>query len=461
MNRLKLKWRVVVYAAIAHLLVAIAGGCVLLLNAQQAVRTEIVAAQDSAVTLLQQLAASLAVETAEDVLLTDVANRIIQPRHVSIAVFAGDDGASVALQEPISSDASEEETAPDWFLRLVSPDVTIQRVLLVASGETVGHAEIISVPNDEANEVWEDVQSLFFLWAASTLALLVALSVAIGRALAPIKHLQDALAHLETGDYSTKAAEADSPDLKPISLHIDRLTQTLRAAERDRLMLSRQLLQLRDAERKELARELHDELGPCLFGLTVEVDALRQKPSDLAQSVETLNQLVRRIRATNTRILNTLRPQTVGHLPLTDVIADLLTDFEAQSPDVAFELSFEDLTPPIDETRDLTLYRIVQEAITNALRHGDAKRVCVSLGSSDNVLERLSVTVRDFGAGLATDWQDGRGMIGMRERLSALDGNLLVENGLDGGTILRATLPLRSAKQMEDSLIERRLERAS
>jgi len=279
--------------------------------------------------------------------------------------------------------------------------------------------------------------------------LLGALALLVGRALTPLKELEQALKRMEAGNYTARAATTESPDLHRIALRIDRLAENLHRAETQRAVLSQRVIDLRDAERKEIARELHDELGPCLFGLTVSADALRQGANNPERHLDMLDTLVERIRSTNVRILHTLRPTTVGILPLSDVISDLLSDFTERYPDKRFESDIEPCLPKTSETLDLTIYRITQEAITNALRHAQAGRILLRVASETRGPDpSIIVEVQDHGTGLREGWAEGRGLLGMRERIDAQGGRLNIGPFPGGGTLLCAFIPLDGGQTM-------------
>ena len=127
----------------------------------------------------------------------------------------------------------------------------------------------------------------------------------------------------------------------------------------------------------------------------------------------------------------------VGQLPLGTVLADHVEDLRRRFPAMAITLDLPpDLAEPVKATA-LTLFRIVQEGITNALRHSGGDRVAVRLWTGPG---EWQVTITDNGTGIAAGRPEGRGLSGMRERITLLGGRMDIASGKDG-TEIRALLP--------------------
>lgn len=214
--------------------------------------------------------------------------------------------------------------------------------------------------------------------------------------------------------------------------------QDAEAAQRS---LAARLLDCREDERRLLARDLHDELGPCLFGLSVMADGLRRAPDSAGETAREIETLVARIRQANGRILTALRPAGIGRLPLSDVITELVAEMSDAHPGTRFRLDIAQPLPPGAERLDLAVYRILQEGMTNALRHGRATVVEVRLRAREG---HLDLEVTDDGRGLASGWTAGRGLEGMRDRVAALRGQISLSPCAGSGTRLRARVPLGS-----------------
>ena len=227
----------------------------------------------------------------------------------------------------------------------------------------------------------------------------------------------------------TFAASAATAVALAQSVQADRLRSSLAAAE---------------AERRRWARELHDETLQGLGGLrlllasALRLDDLQRAQGVVREAVEHIEREIGNLRA----IITELRPAALDELGLRTAIEALLDRHREQS---GFEVD-SDLSPPaedeerLDEDLETTVYRLVQEALTNAAKHARANRVRVAVGESDG---ELLIEVQDDGAGFdAGSVSHGFGLAGMRERVSLAGGALELESGA-GGTLVRARLPAR------------------
>ncbi len=230
--------------------------------------------------------------------------------------------------------------------------------------------------------------------------------------------------------------------------------RTLLQAERDLLesqvarrtedltVLARHLQHAQEHERSHLARELHDELGALLTSAKLDVARLQSRlPSaapEVAERLRHLNAALNDGIALKRRIIEDLRPSALSHLGLT-VSLDILTREFAQRSGLAVHTDFEPVR--LDESGELTVYRFVQEALTNIAKYARATRVDVGLRTADDGVE---VTVQDDGAGFDPSQvrRSAHGLSGMRFRVEAEGGRMQLQSQPGQGTRLVASLPL-------------------
>ncbi|MFO0626110.1 MAG: sensor histidine kinase [Polyangiales bacterium] len=209
----------------------------------------------------------------------------------------------------------------------------------------------------------------------------------------------------------------------------------------------------REAERKRIARDLHDDLGQELVALRYAVShcetRLRKGGADLDAEFAGVQDHVQRVRASMRTLLNDLRPMVLDELGLR-AATDWLLRGTARRTGLACSLDVtgEDIDA-LDPQLGAEAYRIVQESLTNVIRHAQATRVDVRLDAGRGVLTGV---ILDDGVGLAgsrgTD--GGFGLVGMRERAAALGGTLTVEGRDGGGTEVRFCLPRADAKAVRE-----------
>lgn len=411
----------------------ICGLCALYVShARATIRAEQASAQRAARDLVVSSMGALLAESDRD-LMRRLSDRLAPLRHVRLRFFDTTTGEYPPKAEPVTG------AAPDWAARLLIPPTRQMRIPVFDRGRTLGVVWVEGAPAQAVARVWRELLWLVGLSAASVLVMSALLYAVIGQALAPLTGLRRALAELEGGDLATRVPVPSAPELAPIAGQVNHLAASLdqgAAAQRD---LSRRLTDAQEAERKRIAMELHDEMGPCLFGLSATADQLAaQVPPEAQPQVATLQTLVDQIRQINRRILEALRPMTVGQLPLEDVLRDLVVQQATRVPEVTVDLTLPPL-PATTEAQDLTIYRVVQEAITNSYRHAGTDRIEIMLREED---DGLVITVRDYGSGPGMS-SPGTGLRGMAERLGALGGRLELTAAEGGGSVLTAYLPLQ------------------
>jgi two-component system sensor histidine kinase UhpB len=266
----------------------------------------------------------------------------------------------------------------------------------------------------------------------------------VNRALAPIKSLADAMNGIAAGRYDTRVQPSGSPELAAICEKLNHLASVLGTTAEDKRRLAERVVSLQDVERKEIARDLHDEFGPHLFALRAHTSSLTR----LADTAEPDRHILRKhlgamfdqvnaLQQFNRRVLERLRPVGLAELGLADALAALMRLWRETHPGVVIETSISPSLGARGETAELTIYRIIQEALTNVFRHARATRVDITVepAAGTNETEAIMVRVRDNGAGLAADHKQGFGMIGMRERVLALGGTMTVASTSHGVTV--------------------------
>jgi len=214
-------------------------------------------------------------------------------------------------------------------------------------------------------------------------------------------------------------------------------------AERQMRALSQQLVATQEKERKKLSRELHDHVGQVLTALRMELGALDRlrQPSDLAiaRGVAECRQLVDNMVRTVRDLALGLRPSMLDDFGLQPALEWHVRDFTRRYG-IPVQLDFGgDLSPLPDQYRTC-VYRVVQEALTNCVRHASARSIRVTVAGRD---DGLDVTVSDDGTGISPDRKGtGLGLRGIEERVRELGGTLEIRSVQNSGTSLVIRLPL-------------------
>lgn len=214
--------------------------------------------------------------------------------------------------------------------------------------------------------------------------------------------------------------------------------------------LTQQYLQMQESERRALARDLHDELGQYLNVVKVDVASLRDRlltadPVGHRTACEAIGN-VDRVQHVLLGLIRQLRPVGLDELGLAAAIEHYVDEWRRRLPQISIGLTMTGHLEGLDEMRRLAIYRLVQEALTNVTRHSKATHVEIRIVREDaapQATPRILVCVEDNGIGADPGRSGtGLGLIGMRERLEAVGGSLLVNSPASGGFRLHAQIPV-------------------
>ncbi len=377
--------------------------------------------------------------------LSGIVDSLSRLRHISIS-YQLDPAAPASI--PIHAIAAGEnsDTPPDWFVALVRPQQTTVTVPVIIGEKPQGVLVIAPHPNDEIAEIWDNIIGQLEIGVALAVALFVVTMFVVNRALAPVQQVADAMLRLEAGRYDTRVAVGGSAEISTICDKLNHLALTLGDAVDDKRHLAERLVSLQDIERKEIARELHDEFGPHLFALRVHAAALKRTAdasspdhAALRKHGDAMLDQINILQQFNRRVLEKLRPVGLSEFGLGAALGAVTQLWRDIHPGVGIDIEISPDLTTLTETVELTVYRVVQEALTNACRHSDATQVSVTIEPARGH-DSIQVQVRDNGGGLPMSHKFGHGMIGMRERIMALGGTLSVTS-IDGGVTVNATVP--------------------
>lgn len=224
---------------------------------------------------------------------------------------------------------------------------------------------------------------------------------------------------------------------------------------------NRQLAQinykLQERERREIARELHDELGQSMVGIMMQADHIQQhiRNSDynsISSAAASIAKTIRSLINATRDLTNKLRPVTLDQLGLVDALSELVSNWKQLNIDTYFSFETKGNIPEVPDQIAICLYRIVQESLTNISKHASANNVIVSLIYDSNIdiaQSRLILSIIDNGIGLdnmnTNGW--GMGIINMRERVQSLGGTFDLISEENIGVKIIANIPMSIAQE--------------
>lgn len=225
----------------------------------------------------------------------------------------------------------------------------------------------------------------------------------------------------------------------------NQLTHEVARRTADLSALTAHIQKIAEMEKAKLARELHDELGSTLVGISMDLGRLRAKTSDpeSLQDLASIKDLLSHASKTTRGVINQLYPTVLDTYGFTAAIEWLISEFRKHSA-IAVELDMTNQEVLMEHTFSLAAYRITQECLTNIAKHAEASKVHVEVKVSDDFLH---VTIHDNGRGLPVEIKTGgHGIFGMIERARYLGGSMEVGSRDGKGTTAHLRLPLAVAK---------------
>ena len=416
---MSLRQRLLLAVAGALLVSFLAGTWITTWEAARLVRAELSAALDTGRRGTQAALQGLAGPAPTTDALAGLVLGFDGSRHVLAELIVG--GRTVARSHP----APVGVASPAWFAGLAAPG--LPAVSLPVAGGAV--LRLSPLPASETGERWSEERRLIGLLAlSSALAGLLCFATAAWslRWLAPLGRALDRLASGQAGE---AVAEHGPPEIARLAAGFNRMQAALALAARENRRLSGQLDRIAEEERAELARDLHDEVGPLLFAITAWAAAARMQgqagDGDAASaSLRSLEAAAAELQAGMRDRLMRLRDAAPASTDLALSLRELIVFWQEIRPQTAFRLHIEDAAGSASEPAKAALFRVAQEGVSNAIRHGDPKLVSIGLGPSSG---GLALTVQDDGAG--GPMGSGLGLVGMQERLQAIGGTLDVRPG--------------------------------
>ena len=331
---------------------------------------------------------------------------------------------------------------PAWFVGLLRiPNIAAAHPVMIGERHV---GDILFVPDltPDLNEKW--LGFLAIVLSGTALLVLAAISgyLTASLALRPLTQLGAGLARMQQGDYDSTIPLLGPPEIRKSCEEANQLARKLKRLAQDNRSMLRKIVSLEDDERRVLANELHDELGPLLFAIRANAIALSESAVDPEVPASRLLEAAEAVQHASRRILEGLSPLYLEELGLGKSIQTLLQNAHAALPSVTASSQLDARLDSLDHVLSQTIYRVVQEAVTNVIKHAQASALNVLATMSDHA---VTIEISDDGIGFAENVRLGRGLTGMSDRSRALDGklDLLREQGK---TIVRCWLPLAAAR---------------
>ena len=283
--------------------------------------------------------------------------------------------------------------------------------------------------------------------------------------------LSKAAAEVEAGNYSVsvstetndevgKTATAFNNMVTEVSKRTQQLVQekkrTQQLLSENRLLIQKSL-EVQEQERKHLSRELHDEMGQCLTAIQADAESIKDSATKdktrIFTSADAILKVSAHIYDVVHSMMHLLRPSVLDNLGLVEALKEEIETWKKRNPKINCNYAFDGDLSSLGEHTNISIYRIVQECLTNITKYASATKVNIVL---KNDTENLNLLISDDGVGMDTDSNihdsgHGLGLIGMRERIQALNGMFSYETSVGKGFHIFIHIPQNTSNMTLES----------
>lgn len=414
---------------------------------RRSVNEEIAGANIVATQLLARMIVGL--DRGDDRLLLAFLEQLGRVRAHEITMRTADH--QVLYESPPSPYKAGRE-APEWFSSLILPTTPVH-VFPLSSGSEI---RVEANASRAILDGWDNLVELMIVGGLAFAVLNAAVFWLVGRAVAPWPVIVDGLSRIERGDLKYRLPELKGHEARMIGATFNRMAASLeekQISERKAVEAEQRLQQRReldqiveqrlDEERRLIARELHDEFAQSVTAIrSFAVVIMNQHPADshTAEVARLISTEAGRLYDSMHGLIPRLAPLTLETLGLAETLEGFIKQWQGRHPAIRFSLRHQ-LPAGLGDSISIAIYRVVQEAVINAVRHGNPTTIDVEITCSDSTAR---VRITDNGVGLSDDWsRPGHfGLRGLQERMAMLRGTLSLVPHEPHGVELTAEIPL-------------------
>ena len=447
---MSLRFRLNMLITLLFALILLAGSFYVINNARTAVHDEMRSVARLTSQLIEIALLNAAGSSHHDIqknVLDKIAN-LESTRHLEIELYkTGNLGNAI----PVKILSTITADAPEWFVRLVKPSPVEYRRIFRTSETIYTEILIRANPSDEITEVWGETKGVLGLLILFAVLVNILVYISLGRGLAPIESILKGLDGIEQGEYQLRLPKFKFPELSRISEKFNNMAEVLQKSRDENRLLTQKTLAIQEDERRRLAQELHDEFGQSITAIKAVAASIGQaghQDRELLQSrAGTIATFSDRMYEVARRMMRQLRPATLDEFGLISALQDMIDDWNTRHEEAFCHFEFKGKFDELGEAVIISIYRIVQESLTNIVKHAEASDVTVNLNRVERDEDHdelyksgIQLLIEDNGTGfdVSTPW--GLGLLGMRERIEALNGTFVMKSGINKGVEIIVTL---------------------
>ncbi len=422
------------------------GGATAVWQARQSVAKEV----QSTITLaLQMIEFGFAQAPAESKNNSEWLSQISalqQARHLQISIAQeGEKPVKFVTKRVVKED---ENRPPEWFIEAVMTEYLTERYDVKMADGSKKTILITANPMDEITEAWGESKAFFWSVVVMLWVIFLAINLVFSSMLRAVQGILMGLHQVELGKYDSVIAPSKISEFDAIAVEINDMARALQKAQENNQALARHTMNIQETERKTMSRELHDEMGQSLTAIKAMAVASKQGNVDAPSIADSIIEICDHLAKVVRSMMRTLHPLSLAELGLGATMTDLVNEWRRRQPSLDIDFHYDDKLEMLDNEVAINVYRVVQECLTNVVRHANATEVTIEVysvaeGSNE---PRVSLMVSDNGVGGKVGAQ-GFGVLGMRERVENLGGKFSFESAK--GMTVNAWMPFIRKKGNE------------
>ena len=344
-----------------------------------------------------------------------------------------------------------ETLPPAWFINAVMTDFLTADYEIKMSDGGVKTLLIKADPMDEIIEAWGESQAFFWSIVAMLVVIFFAINLVFHSMLQAVQSILSGLRQVESGEYGHVLPTSKISEFNAISSEINAMSAALKMAEENNQALALHSIQIQETERQNMSRELHDEMGQSLTAIKAMAVTTKQPNVDITLAADSIIEVCNHLSVIVRSMMRTLHPLSLAELGLGATLTDLIHEWHRRQPALEVLLDYDEALEHLDNKVAIHVYRVVQECLTNVVRHAQAStvNVTISLSNQPQTSDRIEIVVADNGIGGKAEAQ-GFGVLGMRERVESLGGKFEFNSELGHGVQVHAWMPFIENKDEDE-----------
>lgn len=367
-------------------------------------------------------------------------NSLEQTRHLKIQLKKPSGEVINITRQPRIDE--QEKTPPVWFVNLVMSEYPKVEYKIDTFNNKTLTLLIQANPMDEIVEVWDETLAFFISILLLVLLTFLAVHLAFDKTLQAIQSIVQHLKHIETGEYQKRLPNFQTQEYDDIATAINHMTHVLDNTRKQNKALTQHSIEIQEDERQRLSQELHDEFGQSLTAIKVMAVTAAHEQSDTQTITSSIIEICDHLMTVVRSMMKQLHPLILTELGLKATLEDLLNHWKQRSEQPTFNLHYDDAVDNINPTLVIHIFRVIQESLTNIIRHANASHVTISLVIKTPP-KTLHLLITDDGLGCnLNESKSGFGLLGMEERIQLLGGSFELQSQPNKGMQIKAKIPL-------------------